>query len=531
MQSSSRRRDHVVSVCARGAARPPRPRPRWLSLCVCLTLWSCGSDDGAGGGGSGGASGGSGGAVGGAAGASGGSGGATGGSGGAGGASGGVGGAAGSGGSGGSGGACGAITTFATGLTPTQELHVSASGDDATGDGSLPKPFKTIQKGAALAKPGTAVRIHAGTYSGGTYLSDLAGSVGAPIWIGGAPGEKKPIIDGGGEAVHLTKVRYLVLHDLEVKGSTQNGINVDDGGDYANAEATRFVSFVGLDIHDVGSGGNEDCLKLSGLDDFWILDSKFARCGGAGSGSGIDHVGCHHGLIARSTFTQMSGNAVQAKGGSEDIEIRACSMQGAGERAVNMGGSTGFQFFRPPLSASSPNFEAKNIRVVASVISGSTAALAFVGCVDCLAANNTIVDPNNWILRILQETTTSGGYGFLPAADGRFVNNLVYFDRSALSTYVNVGANTQAASFQFSNNLWFAHDNPSQSAPTNLPAAEVAAVTGQDPGLANPASGDFSISATSPAAGKGKPLSEVTGDFTGKCYASTPSIGAFEPLP
>jgi hypothetical protein len=203
-------------------------------------------------------------------------------------------------------------------------------------------------------------------------------------------------------------------------------------------------------------------------------------------------------------------------------------MTDAGERAVNMGGSTGLTFFRPPLSSSGDNFEAKNIRVLANVIVGSTAPIAFVGCVDCLAAHNTIVDPGNWILRILQETTSAGGYSFLAAQNGRFINNLIYFDGSALSTWVNVGANTDAASFTFQNNLWYAHDDPSQSAPQNLPAAETGAVIGMDPALVNPSTGDYSIPAGSPAAGAGTALPEAQGDIAGECYGSPPSIGAYE---
>ena len=37
---------------------------------------------------------------------------------------------------------------------------------------------------------------------------------------------------------------------------------------------------------------------------------------------------------------------------------------------------------------------------VANVFEGSYAALAYVGCVGCVVANNTIIDPENWILRI-----------------------------------------------------------------------------------------------------------------------------------
>lgn len=408
---------------------------------------------------------------------------------------------------------------------------MSPSGNDTSGDGSAGKPFQTIAKGVQAASPGSAVRIHSGTYPGGAFLSGVSGSAAAPIWIGGVPGETRPVIDGGGEGLHLAKPRYLVLHDLEVKSSTQNGVNIDDGGEYANADASRFVLLKNLSIHDIGSNGNQDCLKLSGLNDFWVLESQFSHCGGGGSGSGIDQVGCHHGLIARSTFQTITGNAVQAKGGSEDIEIRACDLVDAGARGVNMGGSTGFEFFRPPLSTSSPNFEAKNIRLVANVIRGSEAALAFVGCVDCLAAHNTIVDPTHWLFRILQETTTSGGYTFLPASNGRFLNNLVYFDRSQLSTTVNVGPNTNAPSFSFQNNLWYAHDAPSSSAPSDLPASESAAVAGVDPAFTAAASGDFSIPKSSPASGKGSAAAGVAADKNGKCYAAPPSIGAYEPLP
>jgi hypothetical protein len=501
---------------------------RWLALMALLSaIAACGSDDARGGGG--GATGGTGGA---ATGGSSGSGGATAGAGGSGAApSGGAAGAGGSatGGGAGSGGtsACGAISTFADGIAPSKELHVAVSGSDAN-DGSATSPLATIKKATDLATPGTAIRIHSGSYPGGTYVSGLAGTASAPIWLGGAPGETPPVIDGGGEALHFSKVRYLVVHDLEVRNQTANGINIDDGGELANMDATRHVIFQRIDVHDIGGSGNQDCLKMSGVNDYFVLDSKFARCGGGMSGSGIDHVGCHSGVIARSSFTQMSGNAVQAKGGSLDIEIKWNVMQNAGERAVNMGGSTGLQFFRPPLSTSSPNYEAKNIRVIANVIVGSTAALGFVGCVDCLAANNTIVDPTNWILRILQETNSQSGYTFLPAQNGRFVNNLVYFDRSDLSTYINIGAGTDAPSFQFQNNLWYAHDNPGQSQPSGLPAAETGAIVGQDPALANPGGGDYRIGSASPAAGAGTSVAGVSGDLDGNCYASPPSVGAFE---
>ena len=154
---------------------------------------------------------------------------------------------------------------------------------------------------------------------------------------------------------------YLILHDLEVSNSSANGINFDDGGDYANEAAARYIVFDNLNIHDIGGTGNQDGLKLSGINDYVVIDCVFARCGGGMSGSGIDQVGCHRGTIAGCEFESMSGNAVQCKGGSEDIEIRWCWFKNGGERSVNLGGSTGFDYFRPPLSTTTPNIEARNL--------------------------------------------------------------------------------------------------------------------------------------------------------------------------
>ena len=163
----------------------------------------------------------------------------------------------------------------------------------------------------------------------------------------GTPGAPRPVLRGGSNALQLVRARWVVLHDLEITGSDHNGVNCDDGGDMANPEASHHLVFRRLSIHDVGGDGNQDCLKLSGIRHFRVEDCELARCGGNGSGSGVDHVGCHHGIITGCHFSESSGNAIQIKGGSTDILVHGNRMHDAGERAVNMGGSTGPQFFRP----------------------------------------------------------------------------------------------------------------------------------------------------------------------------------------
>lgn len=422
---------------------------------------------------------------------------------------------------------CDPIVTFAEGKVPAREIFVSPDGDDAGGDGTAARPFRSIGRARQEVGPGDAIRLLPGEHAPGTYLENLAGTAEAPIWLGGASDQPRPVIRGGGQALHLSRARYVVVERLEVAGATQNGINCDDGGDYADPEAARHIVFRDLVFRDIGTGGNQDALKLSGVNDHFVLDCEFAR---VSAGSAIDQVGCHDGVIARCAFSDMGSNAVQCKGGSENIEIRWNRFVNAGARAINIGGSTGFQYFRPPLSTTQPNAESRNIRVIANVFEGSDAPVAFVGTVGSLAANNTVVDPDRWILRILQETLTSEPYVFLPCGGNAFRNNLVYYNRGRLSTHLNIGPNTDPASFGFSNNLWFAHDRPEGSQPV-LPVAEADAVVGLDPRFRNAAGGDYEVASDGPAAGAGLRLDNVKADLRERCYADPPTIGALEAMP
>jgi hypothetical protein len=423
-------------------------------------------------------------------------------------------------------GECGDIATFEDGATPMREIFLDATATGA-GDGTPENPYRELESALSGLTPGTALRIRPGTYTGGAFANGIAGTATAPIWIGGISGMARPVLSGGSNAMQLSSASYVILHDLEITGQDSNGLNIDDGSDYPDGAAHHLV-FRNLLIHDIGSGGNQDCLKLSGVDDFFVLDSEFRGCS---AGSAVDHVGCHRGIIARNAFVDLGGNGVQSKGGSDDIEITQNRFLDAGERAVNIGGSTGFEFFRPALSTSGENYEARNIRVIANLFRGGVSPVAFVGCVDCLAANNTIVDPERWVVRILQETTSTAEYTFAPARDGRFVNNAVYFAVGDLSTYVNVGADTDAASFEFANNLWYAHDDPTQSEPDPLPSPESDGIYGFDPAFADVAGDDVSIDASSPLAGAGRTLGEVSADLEGACFDDPPSIGALESGP
>ena len=102
--------------------------------------------------------------------------------------------------------------------------------------------------------------------------------------------------------------------------------------------------------------------------------------------------------------------------------------------------------------------------------------------------------------------------------------NLVYYERGRLSQWedVNVGANTEPGTFEFTTNLFYAHDDPGASAPA-LPGTETGTVVG-DPAF----SSGYAIDPSSPAFEAGTPVTGVAGDRLGVCYHDPPSIGAHE---
>jgi hypothetical protein len=331
----------------------------------------------------------------------------------------------------------------------------------------------SLQAALRQAAPGTTIRVAPGVYRPGIYVAGLKGSRQHPIVIEGADGERPPRFEGGRVAWHLSDCAHVTFRNIEVRGQSANGINIDDGGTYESP--THHIVLEKIRVAEVGPRGNLDGIKLSGVDDFVVRRCRVEGWGG----QAIDMVGCHRGLIEECEFVGKEGfsqaHGPQTKGGSSQITIRRCWFHDAGGRAVNLGGSTGRAYFRPP----GARYEAKEIVVEGCTFVGSTAPIAYVGVDGAVVRYNTIYRPETWIVRILQETRDPG---FAPCRNGRFEHNLIVFRRADLRTFVNIGPGTAPETFRFSNNLWYCEDRPEASKP-QLPAPEQNGVYGRNPRL------------------------------------------------
>jgi len=366
------------------------------------------------------------------------------------------------------------------------------------------------------AKPGDTILIHNGIYQGAFFIENIQGTPNEPIVIRGIDRDSV-IFQGGSESMHFSECSHMIIENFTVNGQTSNGMNCDDGGTFDTP--THHMTFRNLTFSGMGASGNNDQLKLSGLDDFVIENCIFEN--GSPGGSGADMVGCHKGIFRNNIFRKSGSNCIQAKGGTRFIRIEQNSFIDGGQRALNLGGSTGLEFFRP-LDAT---HEAADLMVTGNVFVRSVTPMAFVGSVRVSVTNNTIIDPERWIFRILQETVDPNR--FEPCGNNIFQNNLVVF-RSTISRHVNIGGNTAPQTFLLRNNLWYNVDNPSASKPQEAQLMESNALYGIDPELESYQNGDYRLKSTSPAIGKGFSMGESMKDHEGKPFANPPSIGAFE---
>lgn len=350
-----------------------------------------------------------------------------------------------------------------------------------------------LSRAIRSAQAGDVIRVAPGTYRGGLSAKGLRGEAGRPIVIEGTDPKNPPVIEGGTSGLQLSDCRHVTVRHLRLRGATGNGLNIDDGDTMDHSTAGIVVEHVR--VEDVGPKGNTDGIKLSGLRDFIVRDCTVEGWGG----NAIDLVGCADGVIERCTVRGKEGfdshTGPQLKGGTHNITIRHCFFDNAGMRAINAGGSTGLQFFRPRDAA----FEAKDLIIEHNTFVGSDAPVAFVGVDGAVFRNNTIVNPKRWVLRILQESRDAR---FVHCRNVQFERNLIVYQRSVLRTYVNISSGTEPATFRFADNWWYCSDAPNDR--PQLPSKEERGVYGKDPQLrqrdgrwlpANPAAATYGAAA------------------------------------
>ncbi len=373
--------------------------------------------------------------------------------------------------------------------------------------------IENLEQAALLSTAGDSIIFRDGIYSGGMSLQNWGGIEDSPIFIM-AENTGMVSIEGGNTAIHFIDCNNIVLSGIVFKGQITNGLNIDDGGSFESPSRGWIIS--SCTFSDMNASGNNDLIKMSGVNNFLIQDCLFQN--GSVGGSGIDMVGCHFGEISESVFRDVGGNSVQGKGGTHDISIQRNLFINGGARTLNLGGSTGMQFFRP---IDAP-FEARRLKVQANIFIGSPAPITFIGSDSVIVSNNNIVLPDKWVMRILQENNHER---LIQCGDNVFANNIIYVN-SDVNVTANIGPNTRSETFIFESNNWYNVDDSSWQ--PNLPSEDLSP-TYFDPGFIGGENDEkpyYPEGMKSDATGNLEYTPEL--DFTRVKYNVEPSIGAYE---
>ncbi|MGE9267986.1 MAG: right-handed parallel beta-helix repeat-containing protein, partial [Verrucomicrobiales bacterium] len=226
-----------------------------------------------------------------------------------------------------------------------------------------------LRRTLPLLQANDTLKIAPGTYPGGQQVRELAA-----LTIEGMDAKNPPLFTGGNVGWHFIRTPGLTLRHLHIRGMKHNGVNLDDGGKMTSPVAG--ITLEHLNIEDIGPDGNFDAIKCSGLQKLAIRHCQISGWGG----QAIDLVGCREVRISecemrgKSGFSQHTGP--QFKGGCEDIILEKCRLIDAGPRPIQVGGSTGEAYFRPP----GATWEARRVTVRENLIEGGQCATAFTGC-------------------------------------------------------------------------------------------------------------------------------------------------------
>ncbi|MCW2994705.1 MAG: Parallel beta-helix repeat [Conexibacter sp.] len=146
-------------------------------------------------------------------------------------------------------------TSGGFGQQPARQYAVAPSGNDA-GPGTLARPWRTIQKAADAATPGSTVQIRGGTYHERVVVH-VSGAPGAPITFRNY-GSEHVLLDGVGLGpftgiaglLTIDSRSYLSVRGLELAHFHDDADAFVPAGVFVTGTA-HDIALTGLDVHDI----------------------------------------------------------------------------------------------------------------------------------------------------------------------------------------------------------------------------------------------------------------------------------------
>lgn len=278
-------------------------------------------------------------------------------------------------------------------------LYCAPNGNDATGNGSISMPYRTLQYAIDLAVSGDIVELRQGNYVSNEIRINISN-----LTIRSYPGEKAsitcPTNDENLSACiwyHEPDIVGGLLENLEIIGGYYYGIKLESNWDWGvpanQRQGTSNITIRNCNIHHTG----RDCIKLTpGCQNINISSCEIHHSGvGIGNdpndpnAEGIDNVNSNM-WVHNCYFHDISTNGVYAKGGAKNCIIEENLVMNTGEGGILVGFYTDSDWFD---EVNNPDYYEAIDCIVRNniVVNTGGAGLGFWGAKNCAAYNNTIV--------------------------------------------------------------------------------------------------------------------------------------------
>ena len=326
------------------------------------------------------------------------------------------------------------------------------------------------------AKAGDLILIAPGAYRGGLSFQGLRGTEKEPIVIRGGDARSLPQIVGGKDGLKLSGCSYVELEDIAFSGQSENGINIDDVISGATFGTYRSEGIVlrRVSVTLKPKDENYDGIKLSGLKNFIIEECRIQ--GWSGKGCGIDMVGCYSGSIRSCLLDGQSKGQVgiQAKGGSESIEIIDCLIKDSVDRGIQIGGITEQTNFRDDTAV----YEARDVQVSRCTVAGGETSIAMTGSHNTTINLSRLLYPKRWFFKAIRENQNNR---FLNTSKGLITKNVCVASGRDFVGALRVDSGVDKHTIYFQENVWCCEDNPARDFRIGLTVHDSTGIFAQRP--------------------------------------------------
>ena len=289
---------------------------------------------------------------------------------------------------------------------PANGIYVSPSGNDSGANGSIDKPYKSINTALAAAKPGDTVVLRGGTYREGINVRIRKPN----ITIKSAKGEWAVI-----DLTTFNSGRNEdsgVYFDVDSSGGRLQGVEVMGGwyavctetrwdwGDPANRAGASNLIIEDCVLHD----SRYDVIKIKpNCDNITIRNNEIYNSGQAFAGrplngednaEGIDNVNGDNMTVQNNYIHDICSTGIYAKGGATDVLIENNFIERAYGAGIMVGFDTSPEYFDTKVN---PQYY-ENIRCTVRnnlIINTGWEGIGLYGSKDARIYNNTMVNVVN----------------------------------------------------------------------------------------------------------------------------------------